>query len=535
MTTNLKKDNEVELPIINLFGDQEEAFYQLGLKDSLQAKSTSAHIRNLISTPWSSVNTMANKTLENFFSRVLYKDIEFENLLKAYSDGSGLSEKEFLHSLIIPEVCSFLSKWLPKISTLQFGCSSLFTVDEQGNPIHARILDFPLKGTYDQNERIVRSNYKGSYQVLNYSTTGLPFSGLTSMNEKGLTLAIHQKFTDKFDQHGTPIFYLAHKLIHHCSNIEDALHFLKGARTITCWNFNLMDKEGNVLEADLAGDKLTYNTYNVFSDGPIYICNELVDDQEQEKLFPLSIKSYNDMRKKTAGAIIGKLNGEKAEKILKEFSSPKKSKTFSISPITVSSMASVLFSPAKDESFYIPGQAPKIFTGKVRKISNIWNKISQTGLKLRSKEYNLQIQRGLNHLIKAQSYFDNNDHHSCYHTIQMAIDELEDCDEGMLKFAEFYFIVLQYIDESHATTLKQIQKDLSDITASLSPYLQDVAKIIDQRIAILTDGHRYNESEFTFKKLKERYDKEAKFNKMAHHTLKKLTFIHLDIMDVIFA
>jgi hypothetical protein len=527
------KDNK-ELPVIKLFGDEEECFYQLGLKDNEHAKSASTHIRNLISTPWDPVNIVAHKAIENFFDKVMLKDKHYEKLVKAYADGSGLSFKEISHALLVPEVCSFLGLWLPKLSTLQFGCSTVFALNDQSQPVHARILDFPLKGTYDKNERIVTTQYKGSYKTFSYSTIGLPFAGLTSMNDQGLTLAIHQKFSSKFNQHGEPIFYLAHRLIQNCKDIDEALEFLKHSQSITCWNFNIMDKSGRVLEADLSGTDLHYHEYNLHEESPLYICNELINPQiEQQREFPLSIYEYNELRKVQGQKKIKKMQGKSNLQMIKEISSPQKTKKYSISPITVSTMASVLFDPNKLESYYIPGEAPKIYTDAVTKVSDLFNSPKQLTSKYKPKSYNQNYFEGMKYLILAQRNFDLNDFHECYHCLQMSIDTFE--DENLRTLATFYFIIVQYIHEPHSTALKQIQKDLIHVYPHLGDYLKDIALIIDQRISILTDGSMLLDDSPKLEALKVRYDKEASFNKLGHIPLRHLTFIHIDIMEVIFA
>ena len=523
-----------ELPVIKLFGDQEECFYQLGLKDSETAKNASHHIKNLISTPWDPVNIVAHKAIETLFDKILLKDREYEKLLKAYASGTGIEFKELSHAMLVPEVCAFLGQWLPKLSTLQFGCSSVFTLNNEGKPTHTRILDFPLKGTYDKNERIISSKFKEGYQVFNFSTVGLPFSGLTSMNDQGLTLAVHQKFTNKFNQHGTPVFYLAHQLIHNCKNVDEALEFLKSSQTITCWNFNFMDKSGRVIEADLSGTDLHYREYNLHEDGPLYVCNELVNqDIDQEAELPYSIKEYNELRKEQALKKLQKVEGKDNLSILKEVSTPQRTKKFSISPITVSSMASVLFDVEKSEVSYIPGEAPKIYTDSIATVSNIWESPTHKIKKSRPNKFNENYFQGMKHFISAQRHFDLNELHECYHSLQMAIDSFE--PESLKAVAQFYFTVVQYIHEPHSTALKQIQKDLLNVYPKLPRYLKDVALIIDQRIEILTSGHKLLKGKVSSKKLSQRYEKEAGFNKLAQIPLRHLTFIHLDIMEVIFA
>ena len=115
----------------------------------------------------------------------------------------------------------------------------------------------------------------------------------------------------------------------------------------------------------------------------------------------------------------------------------------------------------------------------------------------------------------------------------MAIDTLE--NTNLESIAKFYFVVLQYIHESHKVSLMQIQVDLHQIFNDLPTYLQDVSIVINQRLNILCDQSSTLEHIISNEVLKARYSKEASQNIIIHKGLQKLTFIHIDILDVIFA
>ncbi len=530
-----KPSTKFAIPIINLFGDEEESFYQLGLKDRDTVENSLEHMKALLSTPWPIVNSTIHNIAAHLLDKTTLRSSHYDSLISAYSDGIQKSPKDVQFSLAIPEICAFFSFWAPNLKKISFGCSSFFNIDQNGKPIHTRILDFPLKDTYDKNERIIINAYRDRLKTITFSSSGQPFSGMTSMNEKGLTLAVHQKFTDKFNQHGQPIFYLLHELIHQCADTNDALEFLKAHQSLTCWNFNLVDKNGKILSADLSGKDLSYNTYNI-EDAPIYQCNELLDKSKcQSDYLPQGIKYYNEQRKESAQKIneqILKLKTVKKETILKSITSPLKKSGDHISPITLSSVAAVSFSPIDESVSFIPGEAPKIFTGEIAHLDNIFTTPKHSIKKSRSTKHNTKMREGLRLLSLAQTSFDRNDFSSCYHHLQMA--ELSFDDRFHQKLSHFYFIIVQYIEEDHEIVLGHIQEELAQIYNDLSPYFKDVAKIIDQRICKLINSRLMLNGDFNSKELEQKYHEEQAYTITKHKILKKLTFIHIDVYDVIF-
>ena len=100
------------------------------------------------------------------------KSSNFRKKLKAYNEAIGLKEREMITSFIIPELLSCLSKWIPGLPPQLFGCSSYFMLNELGHTLHGRILDFPLVGTYENEERAVRWDVPGvSNQIFSYSSS----------------------------------------------------------------------------------------------------------------------------------------------------------------------------------------------------------------------------------------------------------------------------------------------------------------------------------------------------------------------------
>ena len=520
--------------LIELFGNEEECFYQLGLKDRDTAKMSLHHMRSLISTRWDAVNTGIHKVAAELFDKINIQSNHYEQLINAYSEGLNTNTSEIKFALMIPEICSFIASSKPDLSRLGLGCSSYFSFNSSGEPIHQRILDFPLSGTYDKYERVLLNSYQGKKKTINFSSSGLPFSGLTSMNEDGLTLSIHQKFTNTFNQHGESIFYLAHKLIHQCRDITDVKDFLMHHQSITNWNFNCLDQYGNVLSADLSGNKVTFLEHDL-EEGPIYFCNELLDeDLIQADFLPSGITDYNKYRIETAYSKLKKLSLYDLDDkgILKYLTTPSSKNKFHIDTITLSTVNASLFNTQNKEALQIIGEAPKIFTGKIEKYTDVFDDVKTHELTMRYPLKNDHVKRALKHLALAQSSFDKNNVTELYHELQMAIETSTSL--SYKNISTFYFIVVQYIFEDHLNVLSHLQSDLLSIQDELPQYFKELSMIIDQRISILCNGTTLIKPNFNSKTLKSRYKNESMKGVLAHKAYKKMTFIHIDIFDVIF-
>jgi len=293
-----------------------------------------------------------------------------------------------------------------------------------------------------------------------------------------------------------------------------------------------MDKDGNILEIDIDGNERFYKEHNIHDEKFIYICNELVNkSKKQEDFLPFGMKNYNDIRKINCKKLEKKVFGKSDDDILKTFSSPLDKNLASLGAITPSTMASVIFNPKELSSAYIPGIAPKVYTDKVSIITDLWDR-QNTQVKSSKKISNERAKELYEHLITAQHNFDINDEANGYHHLQMALEFTQDPKEHNL--VTFFFIVAQYIHEPSQFALKQLMEENLAIHSQLDNYFKDMSAILDQRLGKLTNSKNLIDHVISNKELKLRYEKEKTMSKLNHIPLRHLTFLHLDILDVIF-
>ena len=150
-----------EIPIIRLIGDPEENFYQLGVKDRETAEFIREHIENIFSLSWDHLNKFLFSLYGPLAKNLYGRNATIHQWSNAYVDGLGLKDELFYRAMAIPEFMSALSKWFPALPFTQMGCSSFFAHDQDWeSPIHARILDFPLVGSFDKHERVLMHEFK---------------------------------------------------------------------------------------------------------------------------------------------------------------------------------------------------------------------------------------------------------------------------------------------------------------------------------------------------------------------------------------
>jgi hypothetical protein len=535
-------NNSIDLPIIKLFGDPTENFYQLGLKDKERHFLVLDHISSLIKTPWKGVNFVAGEVLKQVLSRTLANCPDFKRNITAYSEGLGIPFDDVARALLTPELLSFMSKWIPGLPPGLLGCSSYFFWDDKLNsPAHARILDFPLLGSFDKNERIIITKFNNSPKIFSYGSVGMPYPGLTAMNSEGVSFALHQKFTNNLNHNGTPIFELAFQLMSEVGDIKSALQFLKKNQSITPWGINLGFKNGSVLTADLSGTDLHYREHELGPGKVLYVNNKLEDTSlTQKDFFPYGLDEFNNLREEVANEKIekhlsNKVNDDK--KVLRVISTPliDPKKPLRPDPITMSSLGVSVFNPTEGRALITEGEGPKYFNSSFHKITNIWDEEKVSTEQDSSKPTDEKYCQGMRHLMLAQVAFDKDIKEDIYHHLQMSIEFLSAYKEKNL--AIFFFLVFQYKEEKHEKVRGKLLDKFYDLKGLLTPYLEDNLNLFIYRLERLTKvGSTINSESFNNEKIKTLYLEEEKIpDFLLHKATSLLLNPRIDMWDCIHA
>ena len=410
-----------------------------------------------------------------------------------------------------------------------------------------RVLDFPLMGTYDKHERILYSQLDNGPATLSFGSSGLPYPSLTCMTDQ-LTFALHQKFTNIFDENGTPIFELVFQMLQNCSTHQEVIQFLKKSRSLTCWGFYMGFKNGDILSVDIASNHLHYKLHHALDNKIHYFCNELQDPILQEKKFqPLGLNHYNKMRSHIAHLKIEKsIKGPKFYKndrmetlimlmggLLKQ-SNTKPSK-WCADPLTPSSIQIVCMSPHSEKALYIPGPSPKHFKGEVLSIEHSFKR-PQITLKKIARPHSKSdcLWKGQQSLMSAQLAFHNKETALTYHHLQMAKLHFKDRPESII--STFFFCVIQYIYEPHPKIQSNLLTRFKHLKNKLPPYLRDHTFLFIARLEIiLTQKTSISINDIKSEHLKSIFNIELKINPLFLHKL-TAPFINprIDLLDIIY-
>ena len=537
--TILNKNNRQDIPFIRLIGDPTENFYQLGIKDRQGYKLLLEHISSLLKFPFGNVDRFFKYSGELGAQLLLQSNPDFKKNIEAYAEGLETTADRVAYALLTPEMSSSLGSWLPGFPTSLLGCSSFFGKNDQGNVTHTRVLDFSLTKTFEENERAISYEFQGMPKIFSFSTAGFPYPSLNAMTDRGVSLALHQKFTKVLDYKGTPIFELLYQLLNNCDSLESAVEFLEHSRCLTTWGINMSFSDGKILEADLAGDQLTYNIHKLKEREWLYLNNSTVNENENFS-YPLGIDPYCEMRSKKAIKklkSLEKLSSPTNINILKTISKNPKQKLkdsskWTIDPITFSSVAVMTFDPKSQEVLFNTGNSPKYFSGVAAKFSNCFDSPLQK-LVGRSLSPN-RFHQGINTLMEAQRDLDFDRMTECYHKIQMSIELLEGYPEQHV--ASFFFTMIQYSHEKNKLGLHFLHKSLINLLAKLPASLRDHAYLHINRIERILDlSHSVTKESISHPKLQEIFQFDNKIpTTILHSVTSKFSHIRMDILDIIY-
>ena len=538
------------MDLVTLIGSIDENFYQLGLMDREAAKDVHRDVKHMLSTPWGAVNKAIEEVAKVALKNSLLKKSEHYNHLKSYADGLGLSLEEAAYTMLVPELVSCISKWAPGFIKGNLGCSSFFMRNEKNEVVHGRILDFPLHGSYDLKERAILYDLKGMPKTLGFGASGIPYPSITLMTEDGMTLALHQKFTNVFNKDGLSIFELIFDLIKNANDKKSVLEYLRAHESITTWCLYMSFKNGDIIGADLMGKELFITEHTVPENGILYFCNHLENREiNQENMIPTGFHQFNLMREEIAANKIHQFVKAKKEKteieLIKMMATPYEQKVkhkghyenYKMDTITPSSLTVMTLNPTAGTSYYIDGEAPKLYRDNLILLSNAFDHPEQKNFKGKKNQKNVSedYYKGIQSLMKAQKGFDLHDAQMIYHHLQFAIDHLENYPEKGL--AEFYFLVAQYIYETHPKVMMSILHDFKKMEGHLPQTLNDHCLLFIGRIErILNSTTSLEEDKIIHPKLKAIYQFEFKIPKTIFHiSTKGMIVPRIDILDVIYA
>lgn len=212
--------------------------------------------------------------------------LEMTQRIRGISEGSGVSERAFLTTLVLPDLLPMLQaywlKWKPDlaidaVAPPRFGCSSFIA---KGNRfLMGRNLDFPGVNYWDRFPVIEVVTPQTGFKYMGFSSAGVPVAGISGINEKGLAIALHQHYCLETNLSGQLPFIISERVLNQAENLEQALAILKKSQLASSWAFIVAErknKNGFVFEATPTRfgvrwlkdeqDVLTHSNYFISSD-----------------------------------------------------------------------------------------------------------------------------------------------------------------------------------------------------------------------------------------------------------------------------
>jgi hypothetical protein len=233
------------------------------------------------------------------------------NVLEAFeglADGAGLSRKELISAVVMPETFLWLSSRLLQIRNLPkaprfkvplMGCSSVAAWGKatvNGELLHGRNLDYQGMGAWDKETAVVFHEPINSQKYASVSSAGILLGGITAMNESGLTLAVHQHIaSDSFKLGGLPVGIIGDRVMREAHNINEAIDILNSHIPIGCWTYIVSSgKEKKVLCYEVTPEDRAWfiSEDEIFGYSNIFLDKKLADTEYF--LYPSQWRSNTD-------------------------------------------------------------------------------------------------------------------------------------------------------------------------------------------------------------------------------------------------
>jgi penicillin V acylase-like amidase (Ntn superfamily) len=161
--------------------------------------------------------------------------------------GSALSLNDMLIALTLPDLYPVLQTIMVKLNPQSFlpvqlpkmGCSSFIY---QGDKfLYGRNLDFPGVGYWDKYPVIQLTERKNCLRHIDFTTAGVPFGGITGINEAQISVSLHQHYGKNYDLTGVAPFVIGEEILDKAKTLNEAKDLIRARKIASCWAFLITD------------------------------------------------------------------------------------------------------------------------------------------------------------------------------------------------------------------------------------------------------------------------------------------------------
>lgn len=179
------------------------------------------------------------------------------------------------------------------------GCTSAVRETPASGLLFARNFDFWGAGYWDENPAVIFHHPDKGKAFCSIATAGVPTGGITSINEDGLALAVHQHGSRDSTLKASPIMDIAHSIIRRASSVDEAIAVADEFRSSGGWAIMLAGGSGRkaaVLEMSSERKKARWLENHVLVASNVFRDEELLGRELQSSVGS-SLSNYARLRR----------------------------------------------------------------------------------------------------------------------------------------------------------------------------------------------------------------------------------------------
>lgn len=380
---------------------------------------------------------------QKFINRIP-KDIKDE--IKGFCDGSGFDYKKALENYIFPEIINYLiSKYSSKnysfkthLSGASLGCTSIISTgfsNINGETLHARNFDFFGTGYLEKQPIVFFVEPTDGFKYTSVSSAGVVGAVISGINEKGISYAFHQNYTDVYEENNLPIFALGQLILKYADSLDKAKEIINSSKSTGGWSIAVSCKNSkHSFVAEICGNKVVYRE----AENNTLICTNSYIDEELSKeeiilnpLFNLSsISRYQRIHKQ----LEHKLYAIDSEFLLNLLGdrydiTSEKERIFGYTVSQNHTVSSILFAPEQDALWVAKGSLP-VCNGDFVKIDFNFekNKHSEVEIIKGNQFKNEKNTKVLNMIYEAEEFYKDNNIDESLNILKKASKEINNED-----------------------------------------------------------------------------------------------------------
>ncbi|MHB8893877.1 MAG: C45 family autoproteolytic acyltransferase/hydrolase [Candidatus Geothermincolia bacterium] len=205
--------------------------------------------------------------------------------MRGLAVGLGVREEELAEALVLADVFQIVGAMAERGRRAGppvipgFGCTSAIRETPEGL-LFARNFDFWGAGYWDTNPAIIFHHPDKGKAFCSIATAGLPTGGITSINEDGLAIAVHQLGSRDSSMQGTPIIDIAHGIARNAGSVDEAIEIAASAKATGGWTIVVgggKTRTAAAIEMTSAGIKVRYLQDHVLVATNIFRDPELIE------------------------------------------------------------------------------------------------------------------------------------------------------------------------------------------------------------------------------------------------------------------